>query len=138
MWHNIALNDVLAELGTSSDGISITEATQRLEKYGLNRIEEQERVKPIKLLMEQFKNVLIITLLIATVISAFLGHEVEAIAIAVIVFFAVILGFVQELKAEKAIEALRKMAAPNAKVIRGGKELIIPARELVPGDVFLL
>jgi Ca2+-transporting ATPase len=72
------------------------------------------------------------------VASAFLGHAVEAIAITIIVFFAVMLGFVQEYRAERAIEALRQMAAPTANVIRDGKEVELPARDLVPGDVFLL
>ena len=70
--------------------------------------------------------------------SAFLGHAVEAVAITIIVFFAVILGFVQEYRAERAIEALRQMAAPTANVIRDGKEAELPAHDLVPGDVFLL
>ncbi len=88
--------------------------------------------------MGQFKNVLIVILLIATAISAFVGHGVEAIAIAVIVLFAVVLGFAQEYRAERAIEALRRMAAPTVAAIRGGQETRISARELVPGDLILL
>jgi Ca2+-transporting ATPase len=87
------------------------------------------------LLAEQFKNVLIVTLLIATVLSAFLGHGVEAVAIAVIVLFAVLLGFVQEYRAEKAIEALRQMAAPAFRVIRDSREQMVLALELVPGGL---
>jgi Ca2+-transporting ATPase len=90
------------------------------------------------LLLEQFKNVLIIILLAATVLSSFLGHSVEAAAIAVIVMFAVFLGFVQEFRAERAIEALRQMAAPTAIVRRGGQELEIPAREVAPGDIIFM
>ena len=81
---------------------------------------------------------LILILLGATAISLFLGHGVESIVIAVIVLFAVVLGFVQEYRAERAIDALRKMAAPTATVLRDGVEIKIPARELVPGDVILL
>ncbi len=81
---------------------------------------------------------LIVILLVATALSAVLGHGVEAIAIAVIVLFAVLLGFVQEYRAERAIEALRRMAAPTATVLRDGEEREVPARELVPGDVILL
>ena len=76
--------------------------------------------------------------MIATAISAFVGHGIEAIAIAVIVLFAVLLGFIQEYRAEKAIEALKNMAAPTAKVLRDGKEQIIAASAIVPGDVFSL
>src|SRR3990172_8548737 len=75
---------------------------------------------------------------VATVLSAFLGHGLEAIAIAVIVIFAVLLGFIQEYRAERAIEALRQMAAPTATVLREGQENEVPARELVVGDVILL
>ena len=81
---------------------------------------------------------LIIILLVATALSFFLGHSVESIAIAVIVLFAVLLGFVQEYCAERAIEALHIMAAPTATVLRDGEETELPARELVPGDVVLL
>ncbi len=88
--------------------------------------------------MEQFKNVLVLILLGAAAISLFLDHGVEAIVIAVIVLFAVFLGFIQEYRAERAIEALRRMAAPTASVLRDGIEGKIPARDLVPGDVILL
>ena len=96
------------------------------------------RVSPWEILLEQFKNVLILILLGATVISLFLGHGIESIVIAIIVLFAVVLGFVQEYRAERAIEALRNMAAPTATVLRDGVEIKIPALELVPGDVILL
>ncbi|MGH9390341.1 MAG: cation-translocating P-type ATPase, partial [Vicinamibacteria bacterium] len=97
-----------------------------------------KRISPWSLLLEQFKNVLIVILLVATALSAFLGHGLEAVAIAVIVLFAVLLGFIQEYRAERAIDALREMAAPTATVLRDGEENEIPARELVPGDVVLL
>jgi Ca2+-transporting ATPase len=101
-------------------------------------LETASRISPWRILLEQFQNVLIIILLVATVLSAFLGHGIEAIAIAVIVLFAVILGFVQEYRAERAIQALRQMAAPHAIVVRDGRETDIPAREVVPGDVILV
>ena len=96
------------------------------------------RISALSILLEQFKNVLIVILLLATALSAFLGHGVEAIAITVIVLFAVLLGFIQEYRAERAIEALREMAAPAATVIREGRENRVPARDLVPGDLILL
>jgi Ca2+-transporting ATPase len=119
-------------------GLTHAEASKRLAEYGLNELQAARRISPWRILLEQLKNILILILLAATVASAFLGHAIEAIAITVIVFFAVFLGFVQEYRAERAIEALRKMAAPTASGIRDGKEVELPARELVPGDVFLL
>jgi Ca2+-transporting ATPase len=106
--------------------------------YGPNELQAAQQVSPWTLLLEQLKNIFVLILFIAVVLSAFLGHRVEAIAISVIVLFAVILGFIQEYRAERAIEALRKMAAPRAAVLRDGEELNIPARELVPGDIILL
>ena len=90
------------------------------------------------MLLSQFKNTLIIVLLVATALSGVLGHEVEAIAIGVIILLAVLLGFIQEYRAERALEALREMAAPLAVVLRDGLEKEIPARELVPGDVVII
>ncbi len=109
-----------------------------MAQYGPNELQASHGISPWSILLEQFKNILILILLAATVASAFLGHAVEAIAITVIVLFAVVLGFVQEYRAERAIEALRKMAAPTANALRDGKEVALPARDLVPGDVFLL
>ncbi len=138
VWHTLRVDELFQKLGSTSAGLSAAEAARRLEVYGQNRIQAEHRASPWKLLFEQFKNVLIITLLIATALSAFLGHGIEAVAIAVIVLFAVLLGFVQEFKAERAIEALREMAAPLARVRRDGQEVVVNAVELVPGDVVLL
>ncbi|MCU0982897.1 MAG: cation-translocating P-type ATPase, partial [Pirellulaceae bacterium] len=134
----LPVEGVFSQLEASPAGLSSGEAARRLATYGENELREAERVSPWWLLLEQFKNVLIIILLVATVLSAFLGHAVEAITIAVIVIFAVILGFTQEFRAERAIQALRRMAAPLASVFRDGRESEIPARDLVPGDVILL
>jgi Ca2+-transporting ATPase len=137
-WHQQPVERVFSRLNTSASGLSTAEAAHRLEEYGPNEIGSMARASPLALLLAQFKNVLIVILLIATGLSAFLGHELEAIAIAVIVTFAVLLGFIQEYRAERAIEALREMAAPTATVLRDGQESEVPARELVPGDVVLL
>jgi P-type Ca2+ transporter type 2C len=107
-------------------------------EYGPNELQAAHHVSPWTILFEQFQNVLILVLLGATALSAFLGHGVEAVAITVIVLFAVFLGFVQEYRAERAIEALRRMAAPSATVLRDGEETEVPARDLVPGDVVVL
>jgi P-type Ca2+ transporter type 2C len=114
------------------------EAADRLATYGPNELRSTQRGSAWKTLLDQFKNVLIIILLFATVLSFFLGHGVEAIAIAVIVLFAVLLGFIQEYRAERAIEELRVMAAPTAAVVRDGVQLEVAARDLVPGDLVLL
>ena len=137
-FYSQPLAKLFDQLGASRSGLTETEAAARLERYGPNRLETAPSASPWKLLAEQFRNVLIITLLIATVLSAFLGHGIEAVAIAVIVLFAVLLGFVQEYRAEKAIEALRQMAAPASRVIRDGREQMIPALELAPGDLIVI
>ena len=138
VWHTLTVNSTLAELKTSPVGLSTDEARRRLEEYGPNELQAARRVSPWHLLLDQFKNVLIIILLVATGLSAFLGEGVETIVIGVIVLFAVGLGFIQEFRAERAIDALRKMAAPTATVLRDGKELEVPAQHLVPGDIVLL
>jgi Ca2+-transporting ATPase len=137
-WHTQPVGAVLARLNSSPSGLAGAEAARRLAEHGPNEIGAAPRASPWGLLLAQFKNVLIVILLVATALSAFLGHELEAIAIAVIVLFAVLLGFIQEYRAERAIDALREMAAPTATVLRDGGEIEIPARELVPGDVVLL
>jgi Ca2+-transporting ATPase len=137
-WHTLSVDSTLARVESEPRGLTAEEAARRLVEFGANELRAVHGVSPLVLLLEQFKNLLILILLAATVVSAFLGHEVEAIAITVIVLFAVLLGFLQEYRAERAIEALREMAAPAATTLRGGKEVELPARDLVPGDVILL
>ncbi len=137
-WHALSVEESFARLNSVPRGLTADEAARRLAELGPNELQAAGRVSAWSILLEQFKNVLIIILLLATALSAFLGHGVEAIAITVIVLFAVVLGFVQEYRAERAIEALREMAAPAATVIRDGRERRVPARELVPGDLILL
>ena len=138
VWHVLPLEAVFGHLESTPSGLSGAEASRRLAIYGPNELQGALRVSPWTLLLAQFKNVLIVILLVATVLSAFLGHAVEAVAIAVIVLFAVLLGFVQEYRADRAMQALRRMAAPLARVFRDDRETEIPARDLVPGDVILL
>ena len=138
LWHTLTVDESFKGLETSTDGLSSDEAAKRLEQFGPNELQAQAHVSAWAILFDQFKNVLIIILLLATALSAFLGHGVEAIAITVIVLFAVILGFIQEFRAERAIEALREMAAPAATVIRDGRDQRIPAHDLVPGDLIVL
>jgi len=137
-WYNLQSSSVLTSLNSSSNGLSQEEAQKRLAQYGPNELVEKEKISPWAIFLEQFKSVLIIILLIAVVLSAILGEVVDAIIIGVIVVFACGLGFIQEYRAERAMEALKKMAAPTASVLRDGKETEIVATELVPGDVILL
>lgn len=138
LWHTLSSETVMSRLKSAPTGLSRPEAARRLAEYGPNELQSVHRTSPWTILFAQFKNVLIVILLIATVLSAFLGHPIEAIAIAVIVLFAVLLGFVQEYRADRAIEALRQMAAPTTTALRDGEEVEIAARDLVPGDVILL
>ena len=138
-WHSLEVDEAAAWLETSPDsGLSEREAAKRLAEHGPNELAAARGVAPWQLLLQQFRNVLILILLAAVGLSVVLGHATEAIVIAAIVLLAAVLGFVQEYRAERAIEALSRMAAPTATVVRGGKEIDIPARELVPGDVMLL
>jgi len=138
-WHGREVEEVATALETSTSvGLEEVEAAARLRAYGRNEIEVGARVQPWRLLLEQFRNVLILILLVGAGLSAALGHETEAVVISVIVVFAALLGFVQEYRAEKALEALRRMAAPSATVVRDGSERDVPAGELVRGDLVRL
>ncbi|QWV95503.1 HAD-IC family P-type ATPase [Geomonas oryzisoli] len=137
-WHTLEPAQLYERLATSPAGLDAAQAAVRLSRYGANELDAAQPLSPWPVLLRQFKNVLIVILLIAALLSAFLGHAVEAVAIAVIVLFAALLGFVQEYRAERALETLRGMAAPDAAVLRGGTEVTVPARELVPGDLLLL
>ncbi|MFA5873242.1 MAG: calcium-translocating P-type ATPase, SERCA-type [Anaerolineales bacterium] len=137
-WHTLTQDTAFERLDSHPGGLTSAEATKRLVETGPNEIQAAKRISALEILLEQFKNILILILLGATAISLVLGHGVESIVIAVIVLFAVLLGFIQEYRAERAIEALRKMAAPTASVLRDENEVEVPARDLVPGDVILL
>ncbi|UCH51017.1 MAG: calcium-transporting P-type ATPase, PMR1-type [Chloroflexota bacterium] len=137
-WHNLDISEVLASLSSDRNGISNEEAQHRLAQFGPNELAGKERVSPWAILLEQFKNFLIIILLVAVALSAITGEIADAIVILVIVLFAAGLGFIQEYRAERAMEALKRMAAPTASVLRGGKEIEVTAHELVPGDIIFL
>jgi Ca2+-transporting ATPase len=137
-WHTLPVATALGTLGATPDGLTATEAGRRLAEYGPNELDAQRSVSAWATFAAQFKNVLIVILLSATIVSGFLGHTLEATVITIIVLFAVVLGFIQEHRAGRALEALRKMAAPTARVVRDGEEAVIAARELVPGDVVVI
>ncbi|MDH7509301.1 MAG: cation-translocating P-type ATPase [Methanomassiliicoccales archaeon] len=138
-WEFLETDVVLSLLKTDVEkGLSTEEARSRLNVYGYNELASRKRVSPVHILIKQFRNLLLILLLIATIISAFMGELVDAIVILVIVIFVVILGFAQEYRAERALEALKKLLAPTCTVRRDGLEIQIPAKELVPGDIVVL
>jgi len=137
-WYRREAKDVLSTLKSGREGLNAPEAQKRLGRYGANELSEKKGISPWALFLRQFKSFLIIILLIAVVLSAVLGEVADAVIIGIIVLFATSLGFFQEYRAERAMEALRRMAAPMASVRRGGKEVEIPARELVPGDIIIL
>lgn len=137
-WHSRDVGEVLKVFTTGETGLTAQEARHRLTVHGPNELQATARLSPWHTLASQFRNVLIAILLVATVLSGLLGHVLEAVVIAVIVLFAILLGFIQEYRAEQALEALRQMAAPTGRVIRDGAETVIPARELVPGDLVIL
>lgn len=137
-WHNLEISDVFTLLNSRPDGLSWAEAQRRLAEFGPNELAGQQKISAWKIFLEQFKNFLIIILLVAVLLSAVLGEVADAIVIFVIILFATGLGFLQEYRAERAIEALKKMAALTATVLRDGVESDVPARELVPGDVIVL
>ncbi len=128
----------LAELDSTPKGIGADEAAKRLQQYGLNELTRARRASALEIFFGQFKNVLILLLLAAAGVSFWIGDALEAGAMLVVVFLSAILGFIQEYRAERAIEALEKISAPTARVIRDGVEQRIPARVVVPGDVLLL
>lgn len=137
-WYTLTVDDVYRELDASDQGLTDASARERLASYGPNELQSGPKISAWHILLDQFKNVLLLILIIATGISLATGHATEAVVIGVIVFFAVALGFYQEYRAERAMEALQELAAPNAVAIRDGNETTVLARDLVPGDVILL
>src|SRR5688572_3015112 len=137
-WHTLTVEEIFERLASGPSGLTADEAAKRLQTHGPNELQARSHISPWSILLEQFKNVLIIILLLATAISAFHGHRDEANAITAIVLFARILGFIQEYHAERAIEDLRELAMPAPTVLRDGRAERNPARELVPGDLVLL
>ncbi len=138
IWHKLDSKKLFIQLKTSKEGLNEKEAAARLQHYGPNEIREIHKIRWYQILLAQFTNVMMLILFVALGVSVAVGEELDAIAIGVIIILNAAIGFVQEFKAEKAVEALKKMAAPHAIVIRGGKTIEIPASQLVPGDLIIL
>ncbi len=138
-WHIKNIQEVEKALETNiTSGLSCTEADKRLQKYGHNKLKEIKKRIPILMFLDQFKDFMILVLIVAAIISGFIGEPIDTMAIIVIVVLNAVIGFVQEYRAEKAMAALKEMAAPTATVIRDGVPSNIPASELVPGDTVIL
>jgi Ca2+-transporting ATPase len=152
-WHSKEKEEVIRDLGSDLKGLSFEKVERKRREFGYNELKERKRASALQILLSQFRNTFALMLIIAIIISVFLGwyetlilHDarltietfVDGIAIGAIVVLNAIIGFVQEYRSEKAIEALKKLTTPKARVLREGKEMQISARELVPGDILLL
>jgi Ca2+-transporting ATPase len=156
-WHVKSTDEALRELNSGRKGLSEQEVKSRLQQYGFNELKEKKRRTPLQMFLSEFKDIFILLLIAATIFSVIIGYYelqqpslpgeapkdaietyADAIVIGAIVILVAIAGFVQEYRAEKALDALRKLAAPKARVMRESKETIIPAREVVPGDILVL
>ena len=137
-WHQKEIKEVIEDLNSSPEGLSSEDAHKRLIEYGHNELKEGKKRTLLNMLLDQFKDFMIIVLIAAALISGMIGDFKDTIAIVIIVVLNAIIGFVQEYRAEKAMEALKAMASPTATIKRDGNIVTIPAREIVPGDMVIL
>ncbi len=138
IWHRLDYEEVKERLQTGRSGLASDEAKRRFELHGPNELVEKRRKSPWMMFLDQFKDFMILVLIAAAIVAGIIGEPADTIAIAVIVVLNAVLGFVQEYRAERAMAALQKMAAPSAMVVRNGQSMSIPARELVQGDMVML
>lgn len=138
LWHSLTPDEVFERLSANPEGLPSTEANERLSKYGPNRLRPAKKKSQLVRFLEQFHNVLIYVLLVAGLVTALLGHWVDSGVILGVVVINAIIGFIQEGKAERALDAIRNMLSHQAMVKRDGKFISLPAEQLVPGDVVLL
>ncbi|HEY5369978.1 MAG TPA: cation-translocating P-type ATPase [Hanamia sp.] len=137
-WHTLSIPEVLKLLDTNEQGLSTIDSEEKLKRTGPNELEEGKKKSIVKMLLSQFKDVMILILLIAAIISGFIGEFTDTIVIIVIVLLNAVLGFYQEYRADKAMQALKKMSVTQARVLRNNQMVILPATQLVPGDVVVL
>ncbi len=137
-WNLLHGRQVVKELESRESGLSAHEAAERLKKYGPNKLMEEKKRSAVSIFLAQFKSFLIVLLILATVLSAAIGNFLDAAAIAVILFLNAILGFWQEFKAEKSLQALKKYAAQKSIVLRNGEKTEVLSEEIVPGDIVIL
>ncbi|MBX0297818.1 calcium-translocating P-type ATPase, PMCA-type [Haloarcula nitratireducens] len=144
-WHNLPVDEIFDQVDTSEEGLTAEAAQTRLEEYGPNEIHEEEDISPLKIFLAQFQDFLIYILIFAALLSLGVGlfpgytpHYVDAALIFLILLANGIFGFVQDYQAEKSLEALREMSAPEATVVRDGEKITVESTEIVPGDVVFL
>lgn len=138
-WYQQSISEACQTLNTGAEkGLTFHEAKNRLEQYGPNELKHKEGPGIFQMFLEQLKDYMVIILIIASIVSIAVGEVTDSIVIIGIVIVNACLGVFQEYRAGKALEALKKMSAPNAKVVRGGEPMTIPAVELVPGDLVVL
>lgn len=137
-WHSRSVDDALAIQETTVNGLSAKEAIERLAQGGHNRIQQEQGRLWYKRLLDQFNNILILILVVAAVASLFLGHQLDATAILGVVMIIALIGFIQEGKAEQALQSIRNMLSPQANVVRDSQRSTISAEVLVPGDIVLI
>src|SRR5512136_247608 len=137
-WHALDLDRVLADLEVRETGVTSEEAAERLQRYGYNQLEQARPTSFVRVLWEQLNNFVVLLLIAASAISALLGEWIDALAILAIVVLNTVLGIIQEQRAEQALAALKRLAAPEAHVLRGNRRETIAARDVVPGDVVFL
>jgi len=138
-WHTMSVAQVVDELKTDAEkGLTEEAALRRRREYGSNELQTEEGISWLAMFFQQLTDFMVLVLLGATAISLFLGEMVDAVAIMLIVVLNAVFGFVQEFKAERALDALQKLAVPHTRVIRNGEEILIAARDVVPGDVVVL
>jgi magnesium-transporting ATPase (P-type) len=134
-WHAVESRNVLSLIGSREQGLTEEEVRQRLELYGPNRLPQPERRGPFLRFLYQFHNLFIYVLLIAALITGLLSHWLDLGVILAVVIINALIGFIQEGKAEKALESIRSMLSLHASVLRQGRQTTVPAAELVPGDM---
>jgi len=138
-WHQMDAEELSRQIGCDPvRGLTSGEVAERLERYGRNELSEGKRISPLTLLLNQFKDFMVLVLVGATLISALLGEYLDAVTIIAIIVINGILGFVQEFRAERSLRALKALSAPSASVVRDGQVISVAASELVPGDLVLL
>ncbi|HMT28058.1 MAG TPA: HAD-IC family P-type ATPase, partial [Bacteroidia bacterium] len=138
MWHTLEIAGIFEITGSSSKGLTSFEASERINRYGLNEIQEKKKKPTWVLFLKQFKDFMIIVLVVAAVISGIVGDLTDTVIILIIIFLNALVGFIQEYKAEKAMEALKKMTSYLADVKRDGVHKRISSSLIVPGDVVFL